>query len=70
MHTIYFMLLADVEPFFMEMLLIKMPMQNNSTNRYGNLNGTRGYFGGKSYNHPRPCEAETIKESTKMKSES
>ena len=30
------MLLADVEPFFMEMLLIKMPMQNNSANRYGN----------------------------------
>ena len=44
-------------------------MYNNSINRYGNPNATRGYFGGKSHSHPRLCEAET-KESIKIKTES
>ena len=28
-----------------------IPMKNNSINRYGNPNATRGYFGGKSHSH-------------------
>ena len=30
-----------------------IPMKNNSINRNGNPNTTRGYFGGKSHSHPR-----------------
>ena len=33
-------------------------MLNNSINRYGKPNATRGYFGGKSYSHSRLCGAD------------
>ena len=36
-------------------------MLNNSINRYGNPNGTRGYFGGKLHNHPRLVKQRQLK---------
>ena len=36
-------------------------MLNNSINRYGNPNATRGYFGGKSHSHPRLVKQRQLK---------
>ena len=40
---------------------------NNSINRYGNPNATRGYFGGKSHSHPRLVKQRQLKSQSRRK---
>ena len=40
---------------------------NNSINRYGNPNATRGYFGGKWHSHPRLVKQRQLKSQSRRK---
>ena len=40
---------------------------NDSINRYGNLNATRGYFGGKRHSHPRLVKQRQLKSQSRRK---